>query len=91
MRTPMTSALLFKEAGISKGSGEPNSNKVADLTIDQICNVARMKRDDLSAISFEAAVKTVLGTAQSCGITVDGQDPREIQAKIDNGEVKVKE
>ncbi|MBD3350503.1 MAG: 50S ribosomal protein L11 [Candidatus Lokiarchaeota archaeon] len=91
VKTPMTSSLLFKEAGIEKGSGEPNVEKVADLTIDQVCNVARMKRDDINSIAFENAVRTVLGTAQSCGLTVDGIEPKEMQEKIKSGEVKVKE
>jgi len=91
IRTPMTSALLFKEAGIEGGSGEPNTKKCGDISLDKVCNVARMKRDDLNAVKFEDAVKVVLGTANSCGFTVDGADPREIQKKITSGEIKVKE
>jgi len=91
VKTPMTSALLLKEAGIEKGSGTPNQNKVANLTLDQIKKVARMKRDDLSAKTFSAAVKTVLGTAQSCGITVEGIEPKEIQRKIKTGEITIEE
>lgn len=91
VRTPMTSALLIKEAGVEKGSGEPNVTKVADLTLDSVCKVARMKRDDISAIEFSDAVRVVLGTAQSCGFTVDGMEPVEMQKLIKSGEVKVKE
>lgn len=91
VRTPMTSALLIKEAGVEKGSGEPNVEKVADLSLDSVCKVARMKRDDISAIKFKDAVRVVLGTAQSCGFTVEGLEPVEMQKKIKNGEVEVKE
>lgn len=91
IRTPMTSALLFKEAGIAKGSGEPNTKKAGDLTLDQIVGIARMKREDITAIEFKDTVRTVLGTAQSCGLTVDGQEPKDIADKIKSGEVSVKE
>jgi large subunit ribosomal protein L11 len=91
IRTPMTSALLFKEAGVAKGSGEPNTKKAADLTLDQIVGIARMKREDITAVDFKDTVRTVLGTAQSCGLTVDGEEPREISKKIKSGEITVKE
>ncbi|MHA1392498.1 MAG: 50S ribosomal protein L11 [Promethearchaeota archaeon] len=91
VKTPMTSALLFKEAGVSKGSGKPNEEKIADLTLEQIKKVARMKRDDLNAATFADAVRTVLGTAVSCGITVEGMDPKEVQKKIKSGEIQIEE
>jgi len=91
VRTPMTSALLFKEAGIEKGSGEPNTNKAADMTLDQIVSIAKMKRDDITAIEFKDTVRTVLGTAQSCGITVDGEEALEVSKKIKSGDITVKE
>jgi large subunit ribosomal protein L11 len=89
--TPMTSALLFKEAGIPKGSAEPNTKKIANMSLDQICKIARMKRGDMTAISFENAVRTVLGTCYSCGITIDGEESKVISEKIKSGEIKVKE
>lgn len=91
VRTPMTSALLFKEAGVEQGSGEPNTNKVADLTLDQIVSIAKMKREDITAISFANCVRTVLGTAQSCGLTIDGEEALEVSKKIKSGEITVKE
>jgi len=91
VRTPMTSALLFKEAGVDKGSGEPNSKKVANLTLDQVVKIARMKREDITAIEFKDTVRSVLGTAQSCGLTVDGSEPKLISEKIKTGEITVKE
>jgi len=91
VKTPMTSALLLREAGIEKGSGEPNTNKIANLTLDQVCKIARMKRDDINSIAFADTVRTVLGTAQSSGITVDGENAKKISDKIKSGELKVKE
>ncbi len=86
VKTPMTSALLFKEAGTDKGSSEPNKIKVGNLTLEQIKTVAKMKRDDLSAATFKAALKSVIGTCVSSGITVEGKDGREIQKELDAGE-----
>ena len=91
VRTPMTSALLFKEAGVEKGSGEPNTDKAADLTLDQIVGIARMKREDITAVEFKDTVRTILGTAQSCGITVDGEEALDVSKKIKSGEITVKE
>ena len=91
VKTPMTSALLLKELGIGKGSGKPNEEKVGNLTLAQVCKVAKMKRDDITAVSFTDTVRTILGSAQSCGITVDGMEPKELSDKIKAGEVKVTE
>ena len=87
VKTPMTSALIIKELGIEKGSGEPNTNKVGDLSLEQVANIARMKRSDISAVNFKDAVKCVLGTMVSMGVTVEeGMDPRLMQEMIDDGE-----
>jgi large subunit ribosomal protein L11 len=91
VKTPMTSALIIRETGIEKGSGTPNTEKAGDITLDQICKIARMKRDDINAVSFENAVRTVLGTTMSCGITVNGEDANIISEKIKSGVLKVKE
>lgn len=90
VKTPMCSALLLKELGV-KGSGKPNSEKCGNVTLDQVCKIARIKRNDITAVSFENAVRTVLGTANSAGITVDGKSAKEISDMIKSGEIKVKE
>jgi len=86
VETPSTASLLLKEAGAEKGSSEPSENKVGDLTIDQVINVVEGKKAIFLNKTYKTAVKTVLGTAISVGITVEGQDPRVIQEQIDNGE-----
>ncbi|MHA1684535.1 MAG: 50S ribosomal protein L11 [Promethearchaeota archaeon] len=87
VRTPMTSALIIKELGVEKGSGEPNTNKVGDLSLEQVAKIARMKRNDMTAVTFKGAVKTVLGTMCSMGVTVEeGTDPRLMQEMINDGE-----
>ncbi|MGC8646239.1 MAG: 50S ribosomal protein L11 [Thermoplasmata archaeon] len=89
--TPPTSALIKKEIGVEKGSGNPKSNKVGDLNIEQIKKIARMKIRDSLSPNIEKMVMEVLGTCVSMGVTVEGQDPREIQKKIMNREIKIEE
>ncbi len=83
--TPTTSALLVSELGVTKGSGVPNTEKIGDLTMEQVMKIARMKRADVLGRDMKAAVKEVLGTGVSMGVTVLGKDPREIQKEIDEG------
>jgi len=84
--TPPTTALLKQEAGIEKGSGEPGKQTVADLKMEQLVNVARMKRDNLLSYELKNAISEVLGTCLSLGITVDGKSPREVQQAVSSGE-----
>jgi large subunit ribosomal protein L11 len=83
--TPTASALLVSELGVSKGSGVPNTEKIGDMTLEQVLKVAKMKREDILGKDLKAAVKEVLGTGVSMGVTVEGKDPREIQTEIDEG------
>ncbi len=71
-KTPPASILLLKAAGIQKGSGVPNKNKVGKVTRKQVEEIARTKMPDLNAASLDAAIKTVEGTARSMGIEVQG-------------------
>lgn len=71
-KTPPASVLLKKAAGIQSGSGNPNTKKVAKLTIAQLEEIAKIKEPDLTAGSLAAAVKTIAGTARSMGIDVEG-------------------
>ncbi|MDY6788343.1 MAG: 50S ribosomal protein L11 [Candidatus Nanohaloarchaea archaeon] len=84
--TPPVAALIKDKAGIESGSGEPNKNKVADLDFEDIKAVANMKRKDLVARDLRGAVKEVLGSCMSAGITVDGKDADKVQKLIDEGE-----
>jgi large subunit ribosomal protein L11 len=69
-KTPPASVLLKRAAGIAKGSGEPNRNKVGKVTEKQVEEIARLKLPDLNARGLAAAVSTVKGTARSMGIEV---------------------
>jgi large subunit ribosomal protein L11 len=71
-KTPPASILLLKAAGIEKGSKEPNKEKVGSVSKQQVEEIAKLKAEDLTASGFDAAVKTIAGTARSMGITVEG-------------------
>ncbi|MCI7240632.1 50S ribosomal protein L11 [Aerococcus suis] len=71
-KTPPAAVLLKKAAGTEKGSGEPNKNKVASVTRDQVREIAETKMEDLNAADVEAAMRMVEGTARSMGFTVEG-------------------
>ncbi|MBI2063974.1 MAG: 50S ribosomal protein L11 [Candidatus Yanofskybacteria bacterium] len=69
-KTPPAAFLLRKAAGIEKGSGEPNKNKVGKVTRDQVRQIAETKMQDLNANDIDGAMKIVEGTARSMGIEV---------------------
>jgi len=81
-----TFALITQALGISKGSQTPNTDFVGDLTFDQLLDVARRKREGVLAASLKAAVREIVGSCQSMGVTVDGQPAGEVQALIGSGE-----
>ena len=69
-KTPPAAILLLRAAGIPKGSGVPNKNKIGKVTKKQVEEIAKTKMPDLNAASLEAAMRTVEGTARSMGIEV---------------------
>jgi len=69
-KTPPASILLLRAAGIQKGSGVPNKNKIGKVTRQQVEEIAKTKMPDLNAASLEAAIRTVEGTARSMGMEV---------------------
>jgi large subunit ribosomal protein L11 len=71
-KTPPASVLLKKAAGIVKGAGTPNKDKVGKVTEKQVREIATQKMPDLNAASVDAAVKSIKGTARSMGIEVVG-------------------
>ncbi|MCD6503294.1 MAG: 50S ribosomal protein L11 [Thermoplasmata archaeon] len=89
--TPPTSALILKELGAEKGSSDPKRTKIGDLSLEQIIKIAKIKKKDMLSYTLKSAVKEVLGTCVSMGVTVMGKDPREVQRMIDNGEIEIPE
>ncbi len=71
-KTPPASVLLRKAAGLAKGSGEPNRDKVGTVTRAQLLEIAKLKAVDLNAADDEAAMQMIAGTARSMGIEVQG-------------------
>jgi large subunit ribosomal protein L11 len=70
-KTPPASVLLKQAAGLAKGSGEPNRNKVGKVTSAQVRKIAETKMPDLNAVDIEAAMQMVAGTARSMGLLVE--------------------
>lgn len=70
-KTPPAADLLRKAAGVDKGSGEPNLEKVGVVTASQVRDIAEIKMSDLNAYDMDAAMKIISGTARSMGIEVE--------------------
>jgi large subunit ribosomal protein L11 len=71
-KTPPAAVLIKEAAGIDKGSGEPNREKVGRITLDQVRQIAERKMPDLNANDLDAASRIVAGTARSMGVEVEG-------------------
>ena len=83
---PPTSALIKDKAGFETGSGRPQEEFVADLSVDEVKQIAEQKLPDLLAYDLKNAVKEVVGTCASLGVTIEGDDARNFKEKIDGGE-----
>jgi large subunit ribosomal protein L11 len=70
MKSPPASYLLKKAAGIAKGSGEPNKEKVGKVTEKQVEEIAKQKMEDLNAYDIDAAKKIIIGTAKNMGLEI---------------------
>jgi large subunit ribosomal protein L11 len=70
-KTPPAAVLLKRAAGIDKGSGVPNTEKVGSVTTEQLREIAQLKMEDLNASSVESAISMIAGTARSMGLLVD--------------------
>ena len=83
--TPPASSLILKEAGIEKGSGNPKTDKVADVLIEQIIKIAKMKENNLLGNDLKAKVKEIIGTCNSMGILVEGKPAVEAIKEVNEG------
>jgi large subunit ribosomal protein L11 len=83
--TPTTSALIVKELGVEKGSGNSLTEKIGDLKIESVLKIAKMKKDQLLSVTLKSGVKEILGCCVSMGVTVEGKEPKEIQKEVDQG------
>jgi large subunit ribosomal protein L11 len=82
--SPPVSALIKKELGIEKGTGD--GSPVADLNFEQLMKITNMKRDNLIANSLKGAVKEIVGACQSVGVTIEGLSPKEFTERLNSGE-----
>lgn len=83
--TPPASSLIKKEAGLEKGSGNPLTDKVADLRIENIIKVAKMKEDNLLGKTLKERVKEVMGTCNSMGVMVGGVPAKDAIKLVNEG------
>lgn len=82
---PPAAALIAKEAGIQKGSGQAGSEYVGDVGFDKVVKVAKLKMESSYAFDVRGAVKEVLGSCVSMGLKVEGKLPRQVQKEVDEG------
>jgi large subunit ribosomal protein L11 len=83
---PPTAALIKDEAGFETGSGEPQTDFVADLSVESVRRIAEQKGSDLLAYDTKSAAKEVAGTCVSLGVTIEGEDARTFKRRVDDGE-----
>ncbi len=82
---PTTTELLLWKAGASEPSGDPMHKKVGDLKIKDVIEVAIAKKSELLTRDLKKAVKMMLGSARSIGLTVEGKDPKIVTREVDEG------
>lgn len=83
--TPPTSALVKKEAGLESGSGKPHVDHVADLRIEQVIKITKMKHDDMHGKTTKDRVMEVMGTCNSMGVMVEGKHARDSMKDVQAG------
>jgi large subunit ribosomal protein L11 len=84
--SPPAAAMIRKQLGIEKGAKTAGKEVVGNLTFAQAVELAKLKAGTSLAKSIKTAVKEILGTCVSMGVTVDGKDAREVQREIDEGQ-----
>jgi len=83
--TPTTSALIVSELRVEKGSKAPKTEKIGNMSMQQVIKITKVKHSGLLARDLKSAVKEILGSCVSMGVTVEEKDPREVQKEIDEG------
>jgi large subunit ribosomal protein L11 len=83
--TPTTAALIVRELGVEKATGDVKKQVTGNLTMAQVLKLAEAKRQQLLASDLKASVREVLGCCLSVGVTVEGKSPKEVQKEISKG------
>ncbi|MBO8178921.1 MAG: 50S ribosomal protein L11 [Archaeoglobus sp.] len=88
---PPVSALVKRALGIEKGSSQPTREIVGNLTMEQVIEIARTKKQQSLSYTLREVVKEVLGTCNSMGVTVEGKSPKEVTREIEEGKIEIPE
>lgn len=83
--TPPISELIKKELNLQKGSSFPNKDKIANMGIEQVIKIAKMKESSILHNSLKSVVKTVIGSCNALGVLIEGKESRDANKDIDNG------
>ena len=83
--TPPTTQLIKKELGLEKGSGQPDKEKIANISIEQCIKIAKMKIGNMYTFDLKKAVKSVAGTCNSMGVLVEGKNSDIVAEEINSG------
>lgn len=84
--SPPTSGLIIKEAKIEKGTGNPKTTFVGNLTMEQVKKIAQMKMTSLGAKTIKSAAKEIIGSCDSAGVTVEGKRAKETMKDVEAGQ-----
>ena len=82
---PPTAALIIKESGVTKGSGTAGTHYAGDITMETAIKIAKMKIDSSYANDIQGAVKEVIGSCQSIGMTIEGKPAKDIYSEVSAG------
>ena len=85
VKLPTTTSLLLKAVGADRPTGNPAQQKLGDIPFEKIIEIAILKKKELTAKSLKGAVKTILGSAHTLGILVDGKEPKQVIKEIEEG------
>lgn len=85
LELPTVTSMLLSMAKASEPSGDPMHKKIGNISIEDVVRVALLKKPELTAKSLKAAVKTILGSARSIGLTVEGKDPKDVIKEVEQG------
>ncbi len=85
IKPPSTTSILLSKVGAREPSGDPAHKKIGDLSMEDIIEVALMKKPVLNTKSLRSAVKVIIGSARSIGITIEGKDGKQVTREVDEG------
>src|SRR5215469_16397030 len=86
LRLPPTAALLIKEAGVTKGSGTAGTSYAGNISMESAVRIAKMKIDSSYSYDLRGAVKEIIGSCLSIGLTVEGKSAKEVYSNLSGAE-----